>query len=616
MTLLAPLWLLLAGAVAVPLLVHLLRRQSGARSDFPAARYLARAEREHSRSLRLRNLLLMLLRVAVVVLLALAAARPAAAWLMGAWDGGRSPTALAIVVDNSMSTGVVRDGRRVFDVLRNSARAAVGAALPSDRVWIVAADGVVHGGTPAGARAALDSLTPLVGRGDLGLAIRRGAAAAGGAAAHAARVAVFTDGQRSAWTADVGAPTGTTVALWTPGASSPANRGVVHAEPQPARWTPGGALAIRLHAPDSVAYRVVLGPRGGQERTVARGTAAPGADLLLRLAASDTGWLVGRVEIDPDELDADDVRHFVLWAGAPPRVDASAGAGPFVASALSVLRSEGRVVSGTEVRVSAAHEPVPGAGAVLLAAPASPSDIGAANRGLERLGIPWRYGRSTRGRLRARDGVDGVVVRSAYELVAAAPADVDTLATLDSRPWAVAGDAGALRYVLVGSTLHAEATDLPVRAAFVPWLAEVITERLATGGGRVVHAGSGTAIAPPVDADSLRRASGTTVAVPDGPFAVPNESGVHFFVRGGRTTGALVVNAEGSESVLERATKEEVAARITGARVTQLADAPGWREALFANGTARSLITPLLMAVLMLLGAELASTAFRARGVT
>ena len=55
----------------VPLLLHLLRRHIATRVEFPAARYLARAEREHSRTLRMRNLLLMLLRV-----LARARARP------------------------------------------------------------------------------------------------------------------------------------------------------------------------------------------------------------------------------------------------------------------------------------------------------------------------------------------------------------------------------------------------------------------------------------------------------------------------------------------------------------------------------------------------------------
>ena len=49
MSFLAPFYLLLAGAAAVPLLLHLLRRRVATRVDFPAARYLLRAEQEHSR---------------------------------------------------------------------------------------------------------------------------------------------------------------------------------------------------------------------------------------------------------------------------------------------------------------------------------------------------------------------------------------------------------------------------------------------------------------------------------------------------------------------------------------------------------------------------------------
>jgi aerotolerance regulator-like protein len=112
---LAPLWLSLAGAALVPLLLHLLRRRIGTRVEFPAARYLARAEREHSRSLRLRNLLLMLLRVLAVLLVALAAAGPVARWVTGT---GHAPAALAIVLDNSLSSTAVTDGRPLLDQFR------------------------------------------------------------------------------------------------------------------------------------------------------------------------------------------------------------------------------------------------------------------------------------------------------------------------------------------------------------------------------------------------------------------------------------------------------------------------------------------------------------------
>src|SRR5918912_621887 len=118
MEFLAPVWLAAAAAVAVPLLLHLMRRRIGTRIDFPAVRYLARAEREHSRKLRLRNLLLMLLRVAAVLLVTVAAARPVAR-LAGT---GHAPTSLALVLDNSLSSSAIVSGRSVLEDLKARAR--------------------------------------------------------------------------------------------------------------------------------------------------------------------------------------------------------------------------------------------------------------------------------------------------------------------------------------------------------------------------------------------------------------------------------------------------------------------------------------------------------------
>ena len=107
MSLLAPLALLLGLAAAVPLWLHLRRRKVEMRLDFPAVRYLLRAEQEHARELKARNALLMFLRVAIVLLIAFAAARP----LARLGGTGHGPTAMAMVLDNSMSTGAVVDGR-------------------------------------------------------------------------------------------------------------------------------------------------------------------------------------------------------------------------------------------------------------------------------------------------------------------------------------------------------------------------------------------------------------------------------------------------------------------------------------------------------------------------
>ena len=120
-----------------------MRRRIGVRVEFPAARYLARAEKEHSRTLRIRNLLLMLLRVLALLAIAVAAARPVARWV----GAGHAPTAIAIVIDNSLSSSAVINGRPLLDQFKSMARDVVSASASTDRLWLVTIDGRVRGGS-------------------------------------------------------------------------------------------------------------------------------------------------------------------------------------------------------------------------------------------------------------------------------------------------------------------------------------------------------------------------------------------------------------------------------------------------------------------------------------
>ena len=617
MSFLAPWWILLAGAAAVPLLIHLLRRQSAVRTEFPATRYLQRAAREHSTALRLRNLLLMLLRVLVVLLLAAAAARPLAR--IPGVGGGRTPTALAIVLDNSLSTSVIQGAGPVLETLRDSARLLVDAAAPTDRVWIVTADGRRLGGAPVAARAALDSVEALAGAGDLQGALAQAEATVMAAGGFAPRIALFTDGQRTAWKRPVSIARRVRVTVHSPRSAAPPNRGIAQLAPRPERWMPRGALALRVvtsdPAEDSVAFHVALGAARATPRTVARGIAVTGAETSVRLAPTDTGWVAGFAESERDDLPGDDRRWFAVWAGAAPAVGSSAGAGPFVRSAVDVLRSDGRVRAGSDVLLLAAGE-LPQAGgnaAVLVMPPVRAADIGAANRALARRGIPWRFAGRVAGRLTSPASLDGVDVPAAYTLEPTRALPFDTLAMLGTQPWAVAAETGGARYVLIASPLHPDATELPVRAPFVPWLATVIHERLAGSAGRVVLAAPGGMVDHVTGADSLLLASGSVVAI-EPRSAAPLEPGVHFYMRGGVAAGALVVNAEESESVLARLGQDEVAGNITGAEVTVASRSRSWRAATFAGDGATSLVLPALAAALLLLVVEVAATAARTRG--
>src|SRR3984957_5832910 len=332
-----------------------MRRRAGARIDFPAVRYLARAEREHSRRLRLRNLLLMMLRVLAVILIALAAARPVSrivGRLFGWFGAAHAPTAVAVVVDNSLSASVVIQGRTVLDRLIDAADGVLGRSATTDRVWLVTADGTVQGGTVATVRAALHRVHPLGGAGDPPAAVGRAGVVAASQARSAgmsdAVVAVATDGQATTWTAPVDI-NGARAVVFVPQDAPPLNHAVADVEARPERWTPRGEVVARLTGiADSAAYRIDLGGR-----TLARGTASAG-DPMVSVHASpvERGWVAGAVALDPDELRADDVRHFAVWIGEPPAVAVDSAVGPFMREALTTLESTGRAGAGGSGAIS------------------------------------------------------------------------------------------------------------------------------------------------------------------------------------------------------------------------------------------------------------------------
>ncbi len=583
MSLLAPWFLLLAAAAAVPLLLHLMRRRIGTRVEFPAARYLARAEREHSRTLRMRNLLLMLLRVAAVLLIALAAARPVA-HLFGR---GHGPTALAVVLDNSLSTTVIENGHPLFASFEELARRALGQAAAGDRLWLVTADGVSRAGTAAELRQAVDRVSPMGGAGDPELALARAAAMVRAAGLPGRQVALITDGQKSTWTT-VPATGAVPVLAWVPHTRPPANRAVVSARAVPERWTPRGAVRARVQAADSTTYRIMLG-----NRTLARGTTAPGEEIVVRATPPERGWRAGTVELDPDELPGDNVRHFAAWVGPATRVHVLPGAGPFVASALDVLRGDGRVASGNDVAVLPADEVT--ALPALIVAPSDPVRVGAANRALDRAGIPWRFGPAHRGSELVRGpDVGGPRVRFRYELRRTGAAPADTLARVGVQPWIVAGP----HYVLLASPLTPDASTFPVSAAFVPWVAGVMADRLSGEPGRALDAAPLQHITWPAWADALE---GTGAAgAPGSDFTAPAQAGTYFFTRDGRRVGALVVNPEGRESTLDRWSAGDFA-RLLGSQARVVTGDDRFVASLFDASTRGPLAVPLLAALLAIL---------------
>jgi len=597
MTFLAPFYLFLSAAIAVPLLIHLLRRRIGARVEFPAARYLARAEREHSRTLRIRNLLLMLLRVLALLAIVVAAARPVARWV----GSGHAPTAIAIVIDNSMSTSAVVNGRPLLDQFKNMARDVVNSATSADRLWLVTIDGNVRGGTPSVLRDEISRIEALAGRGDPVSALGRAANMVRGSGMEARQVALVTDGQRTEWQR-VPSIADAQLLVFTPNTPPPQNHAVSLTEAQPVRWTPLGMVVARFLSRDSTTYRMTLGGR-----TFARGTAAPNEEVVVRAAPLDRGWVADTVELEPDELAGDNVRNFAVWIGPPPAVSATPGAGTFVQNAIDVLHASEQVTAGHDIAVVSADEAT--ALPALIIAPSDPVRIGAANRALERLGVLWRFGTRRVGEAPVHGtGFDGVTATVRYDLVAQAGAAAETLAVVDNGPWVVAGN----RFVLTGSPLTPDATNFPVRASFVPWLGSMLTERLVGEPGQAIAADPGAQIARPRWADAIEGLDGQRTPLGES-LDVPARPGTYFLTRGEHRVGAVVVNPPADESILDRYAPKELRDHLHAARTIIAPDPATWVAEAFRAAARRSLIEPALLVALLALVVEAVALGARSR---
>lgn len=463
MIFLHPLALVGLAAAAIPALLHLFQRRQPPEVDFPALRYLSEAERKSARRLRLRHLLLLLLRTALIVTVVLAAARPLVP--AGSSGGTHPPSALVLVLDNSLSSGAVVGGQVALDRLKAATRAVLRRASPDDRLWLVLADGIVRGGAQDELLAAVDSAPADPRRLDLVSAVTRAIRVAAAAPMSVREVHVISDLQRTALASGrVPAASGVRILALAP-RPAPQNRGLASAH------VAGASVTVTVAGtPGAGPVPVTLRLRG---RDIARGLAAPGAAVTLPLADPGPGWWVGEVTLDPDELRSDD-RRLVVWHSVPPaRVHADPAAGPFATAAIAVLQGAHRVRDGADVTLADR----PGAGASVVVPPADPALTGQVNRALQARGVGWHFGEAgSPGPITspALPGTEGARVMRRQRLEGADSGVV--LASVNGEPWVVASGG----VVLVGSRFDTTWTTLPTTPAFVPMI-DALVNRFSRG---------------------------------------------------------------------------------------------------------------------------------------
>ncbi|HEX7117411.1 MAG TPA: BatA domain-containing protein [Longimicrobiales bacterium] len=622
---LSPALLFLGAAIAVPIVLHLFQRHQGPRVVFPALRYLRRAELENARRIKLRQLLLLALRVAALALLALAAARPVLRW----GGGGHEPTAVAIVLDNSLSTGLVQGDRRVLDQLKDRALEAIARGNSDDRFWIIRAGAPWEPAVPAGpaeAAAIVRATEVAAGAADLGAALERARSLlAAGADGRAAEIQLLTDlqatGLATVATAGADAPP---VVVWAPESAPPANAAVTAVDvgaglpPRAGERSTIAARVISSRKNDTIPIRLTV-----DNHVSAAGTAPAGAAAVLPFPARAAGFVPGWVELDPDALRGDDRRYFVVPVQPPPTVGVT-GSLPFVEEALDVLADAGRVRTvgpgAAEIVIAPAAAGVAAARAgrtAIVVAPDSPLELPAANRRLAEAGVPWRFAPGTAaGEARlvvdsAGDGLlralDDVRIRRSYRLEpeAAAADDSVLLRLRDGAPWLVRGTLpGGGRYLVVASPFDEEATTLPTSVGLLPLLDRLIAVWGADAAARTT-ATPGAVLPLPAAATAVERPDGTRETVSGGTrYRVPGELGVYRILAGDRTIGAFAVNPPASESDLARADEDALRAALPDWDVDIVDDAADWPESIFRRRLGREVWRPLLLFALATLLVE------------
>ncbi|MDG2282553.1 MAG: BatA and WFA domain-containing protein, partial [Longimicrobiales bacterium] len=301
---LSPLFLIAAVSIGVPIYLHLFHRQQTRRLPFPALRYLERTEREHARQIRFRQFLLLLFRIVALLLITGAGAR-----LFFAGRGGaHAPTAAVIVLDNSLSSGLVMGEVRLLDEFKARAMRTLDAGAEDDRFWLIRAGEPwlpAIPGTRADTRQAVEETVVSEAGGDLSAAIDRAVRLLETSTMEHREIHLLSDLQSTSFVDTNAAPAGDIpVVVWTghqPESSNRALSSVVVGGGLPPLEGQRASVTIEALEPTSeadtlhVPLRLVV-----NQRIRGAATLPPGAQTTIAVPPSGTGWVRGYADADPD----------------------------------------------------------------------------------------------------------------------------------------------------------------------------------------------------------------------------------------------------------------------------------------------------------------------------
>ncbi|HEV3140945.1 MAG TPA: BatA domain-containing protein [Vicinamibacterales bacterium] len=426
---LSPVFLIGAAVAAVPLILHLLKREPEPRVKFAAVKLLKNAPVEHAEKHRLRELLLLALRIATLALLAIAFARPFLR--SGRAAGGGDVTIVALDTSYSLSA----PGR--FERARQLALQAIGRVPSGDRVGVVTfSDEAQVAAKPTVDRALAKSA---IDEAVVGFGATRYRAALSTAAQQLddgrGTIVVVTDLQEIGWDAGdrAAVPEGARIEVVDVGAL-PANLAVTAIRPLSDRVV----ATIRNTGPAREARaRLTLDGRPPVDAKIAIG---PNQSADVVFAGAPAGGSASVAVDDPNGIQADNVRYAVIGGTNRTSVAVVTGTGDIAREAFYVQQALGVQTPGG----GAAYQVVPLSGAKLTTMTQGDVAVHAAvmllsTRGLERRGreLLSQYVRGGGGLfIAAGPDVDGDLV--ADVLGAGAPLRIATIAATKPSPRSLA----------------------------------------------------------------------------------------------------------------------------------------------------------------------------------
>jgi hypothetical protein len=304
--------------IAVPLLIHLTRRDRATPVPFPSLMFVRRVAQPTTARRRLRDLPLLLLRALALMLLALAFARPLldrARRAAAAPGGGRE---IVLLLDRSASMAAPARWARA----REAARRALAAVGPGDRATVIYFDATPVVAAAAGdlvaARTAVDTAQPGAGPTRYAPALAMASRVLAGSALPRREAVLVSDFQRGGWrdAPEARLPAGATL-TWTDVADDAPDVGVIGVDLVREEGS-NGASAVRVAAR--------LRASGGAERTVpvtlavggravrsARATLSPDRPTTVAFESVPlpAGWSEAAVSVPRDGQPANDAFHFV-----------------------------------------------------------------------------------------------------------------------------------------------------------------------------------------------------------------------------------------------------------------------------------------------------------------